>query len=423
MSDVTSSTTLQDAVSAAIGAMTAAQAAQGAAVTASGNSARSATAAAAQATAANDTLTEVLEAYAQIQSAQAEVNAVGATANEVQALLEANLPTINNLNLAAVAAVVASGPVLSINGMTGIVTLSFVSADSPTFTGVPAAPTAAAGTSTTQLATTAFALGCLVNAALSGVPSAPTAANYTNTNQIATCLFVLNQIAATLTAAAYATLDSPVLTGVPKAPTAAQNATGPQLATLDYVLGQASSATPQNLGVAAAGTSLEYSRGDHVHQSPGVWTQIASTTVSGTPTVIEFHSLSQAYGDLLIIANGLEPSSGGVSAQVYLDVSVTGAGSPYSSTGLILGAMGSSTSTPLSFAARFSNYSGNLGMVTAVATVAALPSSPGVGQNAGGSLAADLGGITVHTGGCKALELRIAAGTFTAAGTVTIYAR
>lgn len=56
-------------------------------------------------------------------------------------------------------------PVSTVAGRTGAVTLT--SADvsggaalaSPTFTGTPAAPTAAAGTSTTQLATTAFVAG------------------------------------------------------------------------------------------------------------------------------------------------------------------------------------------------------------------------------------------------------------------------
>ncbi|MER9003336.1 hypothetical protein NKI15_06865 [Mesorhizobium sp. M0862] len=63
-------------------------------------------------------------------------------------------------------------------------------------TGVPTAPTAAAGTNTTQLATTAFvaALGALkanaANAALTGVPTAPTAAAGTNTTQLATTGFV-----------------------------------------------------------------------------------------------------------------------------------------------------------------------------------------------------------------------------------------
>lgn len=68
--------------------------------------------------------------------------------------------------------------------------------DSPTFTGVPAAPTAAAATNTTQLASTAFvqqeiaAKAPLASPALTGTPTAPTAADGTNTTQLATTAFV-----------------------------------------------------------------------------------------------------------------------------------------------------------------------------------------------------------------------------------------
>lgn len=67
---------------------------------------------------------------------------------------------------------------------------------SPTFTGVPAAPTAAALTNTTQLATTAFVTTAdnlkanLASPTFTGVPAAPTAAISTNTTQLATCAFV-----------------------------------------------------------------------------------------------------------------------------------------------------------------------------------------------------------------------------------------
>ena len=69
---------------------------------------------------------------------------------------------------------------------------------SPTFTGTPTAPTAAAGTNTTQIATTAFvhtaAAGKADTAspAFTGTPTAPTAAVGTNTTQIATTAFVAN---------------------------------------------------------------------------------------------------------------------------------------------------------------------------------------------------------------------------------------
>ena len=67
---------------------------------------------------------------------------------------------------------------------------------SPTLTGTPAAPTAGAGTNTTQIATTAFATTAdnlkanLASPALTGTPTAPTAGAGTNTTQIATTAFV-----------------------------------------------------------------------------------------------------------------------------------------------------------------------------------------------------------------------------------------
>src|SRR5260221_392156 len=69
--------------------------------------------------------------------------------------------------------------------------------NSPAFTGIPTAPTAANGTNTTQLATTAFVLanpgtGAPINSpSFTGVTLAPTAANGTNTTQIATTAFVI----------------------------------------------------------------------------------------------------------------------------------------------------------------------------------------------------------------------------------------
>ncbi|TDN58422.1 phage tail protein [Scandinavium goeteborgense] len=80
--------------------------------------------------------------------------------------------------------------------------------DSPTLTGTPKAPTAAAGTNTTQIASTAFvqAVATLLNNALAlkaplaspgltGTPTAPTAAQTVNTTQIATTAFVKAAIA------------------------------------------------------------------------------------------------------------------------------------------------------------------------------------------------------------------------------------
>ena len=71
---------------------------------------------------------------------------------------------------------------------------------SPTLTGTPAAPTAAQGTNTTQIATTAFvnaeiaadtaSKAPLASPTFTGVPAAPTASAGTNTTQVATTAYV-----------------------------------------------------------------------------------------------------------------------------------------------------------------------------------------------------------------------------------------
>jgi hypothetical protein len=162
---------------------------------------------------------------------------------------------------------------------------------SPIFTGSPQAPTAAPGTSTAQIATTAFVAAAVSGAPTAGVssfntrtgavtltaaditgaggallastvasfnartgavsligndisaaggallaspsftgsPQAPTAAPGTSTNQIATCAFV-----AAFTG--FAPIASPAFTGVPTAPTAAPGTNTTQLATTAFVM-------------------------------------------------------------------------------------------------------------------------------------------------------------------------------------------
>jgi len=65
--------------------------------------------------------------------------------------------------------------------------------------------------------------------------------------------------------AGYITASSPDLTGTPTAPTASANTNTTQLATTAYVVGQASVASPLMNGSVAVGTSLLYSRQDHIH--------------------------------------------------------------------------------------------------------------------------------------------------------------
>jgi hypothetical protein len=65
----------------------------------------------------------------------------------------------------------------------------------------------------------------------------------------------------------YAPLASPSLTGTPLSTTAAIDTNTTQIATTAFVVGQASGANPLALGTVAQGTSLRYSRQDHVHSN------------------------------------------------------------------------------------------------------------------------------------------------------------
>lgn len=94
---------------------------------------------------------------------------------------------------------------------------------SPAFTGTPTAPTASAGTSTTQLATTAFVTA---SPAFSGTPTAPTPATTDNSTKIATTAYVK----ANAPSASSNSLSADVLCSVANTfyvgPTVAQGTTG-----------------------------------------------------------------------------------------------------------------------------------------------------------------------------------------------------
>lgn len=93
---------------------------------------------------------------------------------------------------------------------------------SPTFTGTPAAPTAAKATNTTQIATTAFVKTVVGDYAakssptLTGTPKAPTASAGDNSTQIATTAFVSTAVAnaiAGVTGISYSVVQSLPQTG------------------------------------------------------------------------------------------------------------------------------------------------------------------------------------------------------------------
>jgi hypothetical protein len=152
---------------------------------------------------------------------------------------------------------------------------------SPTFTGVPAAPTAAPGTNTTQVGTTAF-----VQAAIAAlVDSSPGALD--TLNELAAALGDDANFATTITnaLALKAPLASPTFTGTPAAPTAAADTNTTQVATTAYVIGQKGTANPLAPGTAAPGTSAKWTPIDHVHPVIGSPAQIG-IAVSDETTAI-----------------------------------------------------------------------------------------------------------------------------------------
>lgn len=102
---------------------------------------------------------------------------------------------------------------------------------SPTFTGIPKAPTAAAGNNTTQLATTAFVQAALI-AMVNGAP-----ATLDTLKEIAAAINNDPNFSTTINnaLALKAPLASPALTGTPTAPTAAQTVNNTQIATTAFV--------------------------------------------------------------------------------------------------------------------------------------------------------------------------------------------
>ena len=115
---------------------------------------------------------------------------------------------------------------------------------SPTLTGTPLAPTATAGTNTTQIATTAYVTDA-VSTGVAGVAigSLNDVADVTITTAANGDLLKWNG-SAWVNAAGYALLASPALTGTPTAPTASANTNTGQIATTAYVTTAISTIAP-----------------------------------------------------------------------------------------------------------------------------------------------------------------------------------
>jgi hypothetical protein len=76
--------------------------------------------------------------------------------------------------------------------------------------------------------------------------------------------------------------DSPTLTGVPISTTASQDTNTSQIATTAFVIGQVGTSDPTMNGILAVGSSLRYSRQDHVHPTDTSRAPVASPTFTGT---------------------------------------------------------------------------------------------------------------------------------------------
>lgn len=206
---------------------------------------------------------------------------------------------------------------------------------SPTFTGTPAAPTATDGTSTTQIATTAFVQGAvqgyLNKTGLTGGTITLTAVEASNViinlagtltsnliveiPTVTRSWIVVNATTGAFTVTvktttgtgvtvaqgkrnlvygngtnindAFNDFESVALTGVPTAPTAALNTNTTQIATTAFVQAetadQLATATPQPLGTAAVGNGTKFARDNHVHAMPTL-DALANTTITSNST-------------------------------------------------------------------------------------------------------------------------------------------
>ena len=125
---------------------------------------------------------------------------------------------------------------------------------SPTFTGTPAAPTAAVSTNTTQLATTAYVVGqaSSTTPAMNGTAAIGTGTTFARADHVHA------------SDTSRAPLASPTFTGTPAAPTASVGTNTTQLATTAFVLA--------NTGSFPAGTAMLFAQ----TAAPTGWTK--STT-------------------------------------------------------------------------------------------------------------------------------------------------
>ena len=183
-----------------------------------------------------------------INTASNTITIVEADVSDLQAYSLIASPTFTGTPAAPTA---SAGTNTTQLATTAFVNTSFAPLASPTFTGTAIAPTPSAGDDSTKIATTAYVVNefaPLASPTLTGTPAGPTATAGTNTTQIATTAFSTGALATvsgalatsisnlgTVTANTYAPINNPTLTGTPASPTANAGTNTTQIATTAFV--------------------------------------------------------------------------------------------------------------------------------------------------------------------------------------------
>ncbi|MDV5633324.1 phage tail protein [Enterobacter cloacae] len=218
---------------------------------------------------------------------------------------------------------------------------------SPTFTGTPKAPTAAAGNNTTQLATTAFVQAALI-ALVNGAP---------------TTLDTLKEIAAAINndpnfsttinnaLALKAPLASPALTGTPTAPTAAQTVNNTQIATTAFV----KSALAALVGSSPAALDTLNELAAALGNDPNFATTMTNALAGKQPLDSTLTTLSGKTADGIIEylrlgeAAKMEAATAKIGANGWLYIPVSGGKKMLLQWGLLTGASNYSFKFPIAF--------------------------------------------------------------------------
>jgi hypothetical protein len=131
-----------------------------------------------------------------------------------------------------------------------------------------------------------------------------------------------------------APIANPTFTGTASALNPAADTNTTQLATTAFVVGQAGTSSPVVNGTAAAGTSLRYSRQDHVHPTDTTRAPLASPTFTGTVVLpsstsignvssAEIGYLDGAAANLQVQINNSIGGSAALAACVYANTATT----------------------------------------------------------------------------------------------------